>query len=385
MSNLNKTIGELLSEIVDTAKTGGPRRRIGLMSRGSELGPEEMAAGARLAQQGNQGLSIVMIGPKTPGYEELEWLETPETDCEALIAEAMEKALAEKRIDGAVALHYPFPMGVTTIGRVVTPGRGRDMLVASSTGSSAALRTEAMLKNAIFGIAVGKALGKPEPRVGILNVEGAQTVFRALSQLKEAGYAVTYGESVRKDGGAILRGNDILAGAVDVCVADTLTGNVLMKLFSSFTTGGSYESLGWGYGPSVGEGWPHVISIISRASGAPVIANALAFTAAVSAAGLPAIVEAEMMKAREAGLEAILAGLRPKPSATTEEVKAPPVEPTDEEIHGIDVLNIEDAVKELWKAGIYAESAMGCTGPVVKLASRNLEQAELFLKKGGYL
>jgi len=385
LTDLASTIGELLSEIVETAKTGGPRRRIGLMSRGSELGPLEMAEGARLAQLGNPGLSVVMIGPRTPGYEEIEWIETEETDCEARIAEAMEEALEEKRIDGAVALHYPFPMGVTTIGRVMTPGRGRDMLIASTTGSSATLRVEAMLKNAIYGIAVGKALGKTEPRVGILNIEGAQTVFRALTQLREAGYAVTYGESIRKDGGAVLRGNDILAGAVDVCVADTLTGNVLMKLFSSFTTGGSYESLGWGYGPSVGEGWPHVISIISRASGAPVIANALAFTAVVSAANLPGIVESEMKKARAAGLEAILEGVRPKPLVGQAEVKSPPAEPTDEEIHGIDVLSIEEAVKELWKAGIYAESAMGCTGPVVKLASRNLEKAELFLKQGGYL
>lgn len=385
MSDLARTIGELLSEIVETAKTGGPRRRIGLMARGSELGAVEMAEGGRRAQLETPGLSVVMIGPRTPGYEELEWIETEETDCEARIAEAMEKALEEKRIDGAVALHYPFPMGVTTIGRVMTPGRGRDMLIASSTGSSASLRTEAMLRNAILGIAVGKALGKAEPRVGILNVEGAQTVFRAMTQLQEAGYALTYGESVRKDGGAILRGNDILAGAVDVCVADTLTGNVLMKLFSSFTTGGSYESLGWGYGPSVGEGWPHVISIISRASGAPVIANALAFTAAVSAANLPDIVEGEMKKARQAGLDSILLGLRPKATAVAEDVKAPPAEPTDEEIHGIDVLNIEEAVRELWKAGIYAESAMGCTGPVVKLASRNIEKAELFLKQGGYL
>lgn len=385
MSNLDKTIGELLSEIVEAAKSGGPRRSIGLMARGSELGPEEMAAGARLAQQETPGLSVVMIGPKTPGYEDLEWIETEETDCEARISEAMEKAIGEKRIQGAVALHYPFPMGVTTIGRVVTPGRGRDMLIASSTGSSATLRTEAMLKNAIFGIAVAKALGRSEPKVGILNVEGAQTVFRALTQLKEGGYAVTFGASVRKDGGAVLRGNDILAGAVDVCVADTLTGNVLMKLFSSFTTGGSYESLGWGYGPSVGEGWPQVISIISRASGAPVIANALSFTAAVSAAGLPDIVEAELKKARASGLEGILSGLRPKPASMEEEIKTPPVEPTDEEIHGIDVLNIEEAVRELWKAGIYAESAMGCTGPVVKLASRNLEKAEILLKKNGYL
>jgi hypothetical protein len=385
LTDLANTIGELLSEIIETAKTGGPRRRIGLMARGSELGPLEMAEGARKAQLENPGLSVVMIGPRTSGYEEIEWIETEETDCEARIAEAMEKALEEKRIDGAVALHYPFPMGVTTIGRVVTPGRGRDMLIASTTGSSATLRVEAMLKNAIYGIAVSKALGKTEPRVGILNIEGAQTVYRALTQLKEGGYAVTYGESVRKDGGAILRGNDLLAGAVDVCVADTLTGNVLMKLFSSFTTGGSYESLGWGYGPSVGEGWPHVISIISRASGAPVIANALAFTAVVSAANLPGIAESEMKKARVAGLEAILEGVRPKPSLAAAEVKSPPAEPTDEEIHGIDVLSIEEAVKELWKAGIYAESAMGCTGPVVKLASRNLEKAELFLKQGGYL
>ncbi len=385
MSDLCRTIGETLSEIVEAAKTGGPRRRIGLMARGSELGPEEMATGARLAQSQMPGLAVVMIGPRLPGYEDLDWIETGETDCEALIGEAMEHALSEKRIDGAVALHYPFPMGVTTIGRVVTPGRGRDMLVASTTGSSSTQRTEAMLKNAILGIAVAKAIGKADPKVGILNVEGAQTVFRALSALKENGYAVTFGESVRKDGGAILRGNDILAGAVDVCVTDTLTGNVLMKLFSSFTTGGSYESAGWGYGPSVGQGWPHVISIISRASGAPVIANALTFTAAAASAGLPRIVEAELKKAGEAGLEAILSGLRVKPAAGGEEVSPPPAEPTDEEIHGIDVLNIEEAVRELWKAGLYAESAMGCTGPVVKISSKNLEKAESCLKKAGYL
>lgn len=385
MSTLNKTIGSILSEVVEAAKYGGPRQRIGLMARGSELGAVEMAQGARTAQNENPGLLVVMIGPRTPGFDDLEWIETGETDCEARIAEAMEKALAEKRLDGAVALHYPFPMGVTTIGRVVTPGKGRGMLIASSTGTSAPSRAEAMLKNAIYGIAVARALGKENPGVGILNIEGAQTVYRALSQMQKAGYPVSFGESVRKDGGAILRGNDILAGAVDVCVTDTLTGNVLLKLFSSFTTGGAYESMGWGYGPSVGEGWSNVISIISRASGAPVIANAVAFTAAMSAAKLPAIVAKELKAARTAGLDEILQTLRPKLHSTEGEISVPPVEPTDEEIHGVDVLNIEEAVRELWKAGIYAESAMGCTGPVVKIASRNLERAEDSLKKSGYL
>ena len=40
-----------------------------------------------------------------------------------------------------------------------------------------------------------------------------------------------------------MRGNDLLAGAPDVMVTDTLTGNIFMKVFSSFTTGGNYESL----------------------------------------------------------------------------------------------------------------------------------------------
>ncbi|HPI99207.1 MAG TPA: glycine/sarcosine/betaine reductase complex component C subunit alpha, partial [Synergistales bacterium] len=282
--------------------------------------------------------------------------------------------LQDGTIQGAVALHYPFPMGVTTIGRVVTPARGGDMIIASSTGTSAILRTEAMLRNAIYGIAVARSTGKEDPTVGILNIEGAHPVYRALNQLKDNGYPVKFGQSVRKDGGAVLRGNDILAGSVDICVTDTLTGNVLMKLFSSFTTGGSYEALGWGYGPSVGEGWPYVVSIISRASGAPVIANAISFNAAAVSGELPRVLAEELKKAKQAGLDEVIQSLQPKQQVSAEEVKAPPEEPTDEEIHGIDVLDVEDAVRELWKSGIYAESAMGCTGPVVKLPSRYMEK-----------
>jgi betaine reductase len=241
-----------------------------------------------------------------------------------------------------------------------------------------------MLRNALYGIATAKALGIPDPTLGILNVDTAQPVFRALTHLADRGYKVRFGSSVRKDGGAVLRGNDVLAGAVDVCVTDTLTGNVLMKMFSSFNTGGSYEATGWGYGPSCGEGWGNVVSIISRASGAPVIANALTFTAAVAAGDLPGKVTGELAAAKRAGLDEEIAALTPK---TTEEesVKSPPAEPTDEELHGVDVLEIENAVKALWKAGIYAESAMGCTGPVVKLAARNAEKGTAVLRERGYL
>jgi betaine reductase len=383
MTDIKKLVGESLAEIIEAARSGGPKVRVGLMASGSELGGEELARGACLALEMYGNVRPVMIGPRCRGFEALDWIETD--DCEADISAALESALRDKRIDGAVALHFPFPLGVTTIGRILTPAKGRAMILASTTGTSATNRGEAMLRNAVYGIATAKSLGIKEPSVGILNVDTAQPVFRALTRLAERGYPVNFGSSVRKDGGAVLRGNDVLAGAVDVCVTDTLTGNVLVKMFSSFNTGGSYEATGWGYGPSCGEGWKNVVSIISRASGAPVIAGALTFTAAVTVGGLPDKVAAELAAARKAGLDGEIAALMPRASAEEEIVKAPPSEPTDEELHGIDVLEIENAVKALWKAGIYAESAMGCTGPVVKLAARNAEKGAAILKEHGYL
>ena len=397
INTIKKLIGETLAEIVEAAKSGGPKVRIGLMAGGSELGGEELAKGARMALEMYGNVRPVMIGPRLAGFEDLDWIETAGSDlprddeanaheanaCEAAISATLEQALEDKRIDGAVALHFPFPLGVTTIGRVVTPSKGRPMILASTTGTSATNRGEAMLRNAIYGIATAKALGMADPTVGILNVDTAQPVFRALSRMAEKGYGVKFGASVRKDGGAVLRGNDVLVGATDICVTDTLTGNVLMKLFSSFHTGGSYEATGWGYGPSCGENWKKVVSIISRASGAPVIAGALTFTAAVVAGGLPDKVAAELAAAKKAGLDEEIAALTPR--VEREPVKAPPSEPTDEELHGVDVLEIESAVQSLWKAGIYAESAMGCTGPVVKLAAHNAEKGKALLKEHGYL
>ena len=158
-----------------------------------------------------------------------------------------------------------------------------------------------------------------------------------------------------------------------------------MKVFSAFTSGGSYETSGWGYGPSVGEGWDKVVSIVSRASGAPVIANALAYTAAAVRGRLPAVVAEEIRLAKAAGMDDELAACSKVAAAPQDEVQAPPAVPTDEEIHGIDVLDLELAVRCLWKENIYAEAAMGCTGPVVKLAGSSLDKARAVLTASGYL
>lgn len=384
MSQLRKLIGEELAGIVKTARTGGPVTKIGLMASGSELGAEELLRGALEASRSYRDIQVVMIGPKRGKAQGLEWIETAKD--EQAVAQGMEKAIEDGSIDGAVALHYPFPLGVTTVGRVLTPARGKPMFIASTTGTSATSRIEAMVFNALYGIAVAKSTGIENPTVGILNLDGAQTVYRCLRELAEKGYDICFGESVRKDGGAVLRGNDILAGAVDVCVTDTLTGNVLMKLFSAYSTGGSYESLGWGYGPSVGKNWKYVVSIISRASGSPVIANSIRLTADAVQGKVVLRVKEELDRAERAGLEEILSATATAPKASEEgDIKVPPAEPTDEELHGVDVLSIEDAVRELWKHGIYAESAMGCTGPVVKVASARVAEATEILREKKYL
>ena len=67
-----------------------------------------------------------------------------------------------------------------------------------------------MLRNAVYGLAVAKAMGIAEPTLGVLNLDAAPQVMRALSRMAEKGYALRFGQSVRKDGGALLRGLDQL-------------------------------------------------------------------------------------------------------------------------------------------------------------------------------
>ena len=76
-----------------------------------------------------------------------------------------------------------------------------------------------------------------------------------------------------------MRGNDVLQGTPDIMVCDSLTGNIMVKMLSSYTTGGSFEASGYGYGLVSGEGYEQLVMIVSRASGAPVIAGAIRYAA----------------------------------------------------------------------------------------------------------
>jgi hypothetical protein len=184
-----------------------------------------------------------------------------------------------------------------------------------------------------------------------------------------------------------MRGNDLLTGTPDIMVTDTLTGNILMKVFSSYTTGGSYESMGFGYGPGVGEGYKRIILILSRASGAPVAANAIEYAAALARGGLAGVTDREMAAAKQAGLETLLAATKKEqPKAEGgESVSAPPKKVVTASISGIDIMDLDSAVEVLWRGNIYAETGMGCTGPVVMVAEDELEAATGLLEKEGYV
>ena len=380
MTSLEQKVAGIFMEMADGIETGsfGKKPRIALTGMGSEHGEENSMAAARAAAAA--GVDVVYIGS----------LEDPAVETVAVADdkaghEKMDEMLSAGEIDGAVTMHYPFPIGVSTVGRVVTPAVGKEMFIANTTGTSSTERVEAMILNAIAGIIAAKACGIAEPTVGILNVDSARQVEMALKELQENGYGIKFAESSRADGGCVLRGNDVLKGTPDVLVTDSLTGNVLTKMISAFNTGGSFEATGFGYGPGIGEGYDKLVLIVSRASGAPVLANALKFAGELVKNKVFDIAKAEYAAAKKAGLEAAIEKRKPKAKVEEAAVTAPPAEPCTSSIPGIDVIDLEDAVQLLWKNGIYAESGMGCTGPLVMMSDANFEKSKELLKEAGYI
>lgn len=383
--NIKKMIGKVFNDIADALETGqfGEKIRVGVTVAGSELGIDNVVKGAEMAQARDKSIEVVLIGPKVESS-----LPQYNVENEDAQHKKMEELLDSGEIDACVTMHYNFPIGVSTVGRVITPGRGKEMFLATTTGTSSPHRVEAMVKNGIYGIITAKAMGIENPTVGILNVDGARQVERAFKELISKGYNINFTESERADGGVVMRGNDLLIGTPDVMITDTLTGNLLMKVFSSYSTGGSYEALGYGYGPGIGEGYERIILIVSRASGIPVIANAISYAASLVRGNLIKVAQEEFEKASKAGLKEILEGLTKevkKSESKEEEVVAPPKEAVTGTISGIDIMELEDAVRALWKAGIYAESGMGCTGPIVMVNENKLSEAIKVLKEAGFV
>jgi len=377
-------IGEIFAEAAQTLRKGTDEKkvRVGLTILGSEHGTAELVKGAQMAQRKYRDLSVLLLGPRVEtGLEQVTVLNEKEMHVR------MDEMLDAGELDAAVTMHYNFPLGVATVGRILAPASGTDFLLATTTGTASANRIKGMVYNAVSGISTAKALGVAKPTVGIVNVDGARQVEKILKELQKNGYELEFASSIRSDGGCVMRGNDLLSASADVMVVDPLTGNLLVKVFSAFNTGGYYETTGYGYGPGVGENYNRIVCILSRASGAPVVCEALRFAASCARGGLPAVAREEFTMARKAGLESILASLTGENKQQT--VLSEKVElakkPVTKSIAGIDILELENAVLSLQAQKIYSESGMGCTGPIILVAEEDYAKAVAVLLEKRYI
>ncbi|MEI6388669.1 MAG: glycine/sarcosine/betaine reductase complex component C subunit beta, partial [Spirochaetota bacterium] len=374
----------------ETAGTGAAvpaKRAIGLTIPGSEGGREELLRGAAEAARADGTLETVLFGDTGDSL-----------DSAAFARREMEEAFATGTICAAVTFHYSFPIGVATVGHMKAPGNGRDLFIASTTGASATNRVDALVLNAISGMAVAKAFGISRPSLGLLNLEAAPRAFAILRELRSGGFDIDLGASVRDQGvsagevATLLRGNDILAGTVDILVCDSLTGNAIVKLLASFTTAGRIEVAGSGYGPGVGPGAP-AIGIISRATAAPVVANAMALMARMDRGGLGRIYAELRAAAEKAGLSRLLSDARKRSGGEGVEnrpaVQGGDSKPTKKvvqhEIAGIDVAELDEAIAGLQAEGIYCEAGMGCTGPVAMVADEDSGRAKGYLMEKKFI
>lgn len=384
-SIVKSMIGETFLSLANALETGqfGKKIVVGITNRGSEHGAEAVSLGGVIAMSRNKNVEVILIGEKNNSG-----LKTIETDCDEKAHKIMEEMLKKGELDACVTMHYPFPIGVSTVGRVISQANGKESFIATTTGTSATIREQAMFKNAVYGIITAKACGIEEPTVGILNIDSARTVERALKDLASNGYNIKFGTSNRADGGVVLRGNDIITGAVDIVVCDSLTGNILIKMFSSFNSGGNYEAIGYGYGPGIGFGFTMPIFIISRASGSNVIAGAIEYAYRCINGNIISVMNKEEEEVKKYGFDSILESLKPKNSSVSGSDKDKPKvekEVVTAQISGIEVMDLDAAVDLVMGNGIYAESGMGCTGPIILVSEKNKENAETILKNGGFI
>ncbi|MBK5253826.1 MAG: glycine reductase [Peptostreptococcaceae bacterium] len=371
MSNITvkKNIADAFIDIADLLKTGKNLKKpvIGIFAENGEHGKEIYEEAVKSAE--------------IKGYKAINYVCDESEDIHKIMEEKLEKG----EIDGAITMHYSFPIGVSTVGRVVTPGEGRKMFLANTTGTSDTERNVAMVKNALYGIIAAKACGISNPSVGIANIDGARQTERALKKLDENGYKINFADSARADGGVVMRGNDLLLGTSDVMVMDSLTGNLIMKMLSSFSSGGSYETTGYGYGPGIGENYNKLIMIISRASGVPVVEGAIEYASILIQNEWYSVVCNELKLARKAGLNNIIKDLAKSTIEKELGVTAPTKEIVTAQIPGIEVMDLENAVQILWKQNIYAESGMGCIGPIIRVNEEKFINAKQILADKGYI
>jgi hypothetical protein len=180
MDKLTQTVSRTLLELADALETGsyGRKPRVAVTGLGSEHGEANVLDAAVKASRG--GINAYYVGTLKADGVTAVYAENEEEG-----RQKMEELLDSKTVDAAVTMHYPFPIGVSTVGRVVTPGKGREMFIATTTGTSSSDRVEGLVRNAVYGVITAKACGVTNPTVGLLNLDGARQAETALGGLPQ--------------------------------------------------------------------------------------------------------------------------------------------------------------------------------------------------------
>ncbi len=222
---------------------------------GADLGPSEVAAGARLAAE--QGVHVLLFGPAAelgevcPGVEVVDApvsvAKSPDpvravrSTPEASIVQAA-KAVGEGRADALVCAGgtgAALAAGLFNVKRapgihrpalalpIPIPGHAVTLL---DVGASVQARPEHLVQFAFMGAAFASAvLGVERPRVGLLSngeesERGSELVVQAAKELAQ-----------RSSDGQLrfvgnVEGGDIVDAVADVIVTDGFTGNIALKL-----------------------------------------------------------------------------------------------------------------------------------------------------------
>src|SRR5690554_2245413 len=145
-NNIKPMIGKVFNDIAEAIETGqfGKRVRIGLTTMGSELSIDTLVKGAEEAQRRDSSIEVVLIGPQVDSS-----LSRVAVNSEEEAYNKMEDLLDNGEIHACVTMHYNFPIGVSKVGKVIVPANGREMFVATTTGTSSTDRIEAMILNGI--------------------------------------------------------------------------------------------------------------------------------------------------------------------------------------------------------------------------------------------
>jgi glycerol-3-phosphate acyltransferase PlsX len=232
---------------------------IAVDANGADLGPAEVAAGARIAAA--QGIEIVLFGPASalgPPSEGIEIVDAPlsiakdpdpvravHASPEASIVQAA-AAVGDGRAEALVCngstgaalaaghRHIKRASGIYRPALALTlpvPGRPVTLL---DVGANADVRPEILVQFAFMGAAYAAAvLGVERPRVALLSngteaERGSQLVIETHTRL-----AAQAGESEALLFIGNVEGGDLVRGVADVVVTDGFTGNVALKLIEA--------------------------------------------------------------------------------------------------------------------------------------------------------